>query len=79
MKDIDAVFDAVGDKDSYIRSQLPGVLKEGGKYGTVANGAAVNYNPNLVGRIFVCWHDCFASFLTLNSSFFFLVHRNGSD
>ena len=47
VRDIDFVYDTVGETKAYSRSQTPGLLKPDGKYVTIANGADVNYDPKL--------------------------------
>ena len=48
LKDLDFILDAVGDRDAFLRSQLPGVLRKDGKFATVTNPASVNFDSNMV-------------------------------
>ena len=48
VRDIDFVYDTVGETKAYARSQTPGLLKPDGKYVTIANAAEVNYDETLV-------------------------------
>ena len=46
LKDVDCVFDAVGEKEAFERSTKNPIIKQGGRFVSIANADGCGYDPN---------------------------------